>query len=173
MAFGYATPIGLDDLQSGMLLTIELQDGERVVCLVHDTEHDRFFVVLWSSREGEVPRAVDVIDPRRSVGRINGRLEIEPDGPADAFLPPQKPGATKGFIIGKDGRLGVAVDVDHWGKLVRTFVDLETGNAMKPSGAVAILDNPRLFIAQDGRRDRFPLLEPHAVSGVGARGAVS
>lgn len=157
-ALGFAKPISIDSIAPGMLLSSSGDDGERIIGISFATEHDTGLVVVWSNRDGDVPRAQD-LDARFSYGLIEGVLEIEPEDIQDAFVAPVKlSGADTGLILTAEGGVGAAILVSPFGRPTRAYIDLSTGKPAGRSDGIALLPFYRLWVRQDGRKDRWPLV---------------
>ena len=139
-AFGYAKALSQSDAESGMLVSARI-DGQHIIGVVHDSEYDRYIVVVWSSGDMIVPSAVDISDARDTLGGIDGQLQFEAD-PSDYFLPPVKVGVSPSFVIDKEGRIGASVDVPYFEKVARSFIDLETGKAWTGRSGVVAMPDP-------------------------------
>lgn len=157
-AYGFAYPVTLGDIKTGDLLVVALGDGERVVGVSFKTEHDSGIAVLWSNRDTEVPRAEDR-DARWVYARIDGELVVEPVDVQDAFQVPLKVSANTGLMVTSDGRVGVSMDVDNFGTAARAHLDLSTGERLERSSATGMISDYKLFVQQEGRKDRWPLVD--------------
>lgn len=155
-AFGYAKALSQSDVEAGMLVSARV-DGQHLIGVIYDSEHDRHIVVVWSSGDMIIPSAVDITDAHDTLGGIDGQLQFEAD-PSGYFLPPVKVGSSPGFVIDKEGRIGASVDVPYFEKVARSFIDLGTGKAWAGRSGVVAMPDPDVYIAQDGRKERFKLL---------------
>lgn len=157
-AFGFAKPIKIDDIGPGMLIAATSADGERMIGVGYHGDYDAGLVVVWSSRDTDIPRVED-LDARFVYASIDGALEVEPEDVQDAFSVLPKLKSETGLTLNAEGRIGAAVAVDQFGTLTRDHVDLETGKSMERSAGTGLLSGYRMFIRQEGRKDRWPLIE--------------
>lgn len=113
--------------------------------------------VFASTGEPHPPYTVELSDVHESLGALNGVLEIEPAPGAPAFPNLDRRSGLTGFFLNGSGLVGVAVDEATWGRTRRLFLSLDTGLPFTGGGSVASLSSPKLFVRQEGRRDRFEL----------------
>lgn len=157
-AFGFAYFIKYDDVQPGMLLTGRTKSGDQFFGLAIQAEREIIVGVFWTTQNIAVPYEIELSDILQTLAQVDGVLEVEPSELARPFAPPERQASQEGIYIGADGSVGLATSFEDWpGRQRRRYVRFEDGLADTNSGTISFPIEPRLFIAQAGRKQRFEI----------------
>lgn len=158
--YGFATPLPFNKLDKGMLVLATPSTGQKYFGVVTKINHD-FVLIVLSASDGDIHEAIDLGYAVDNLWQINGSLELEPQG--KPFIGNVRRTEKPGYVINSDGVIACQfVHRNGVGRHQLFAVDLNTGEHVERADKVAGIDGAKLFIRQDGRKDRFewPALTP-------------
>jgi|GEM_PF-5478979 len=158
--FGLATPVSFNKLEKGALVLAAPHTGQRFFGVVSKVNHDHVLVVL-SASDNDIHAAIDLGNVVDDLWLIPGTLEIEPT--SDPFMNHSKRTTVPSYIINSDGNIGSQfLYRNEVGQHQMFAVDLNTGEHLDRADKVAAFQGAKLYIRQEGRKERFewPSLTP-------------
>ena len=151
-AFGFVRPLPFNNIQKGMLVLAAPATSQRYFGVVTQIRDYMSLVVLAAS-DNDTPSAVDLGHMVSDIWQVPGTLEIEPgDAP---FSPPHKLMSSAGYAITSEGQIAAKFLHNSGGETLNLLINLADGEHIGKAEGIAFFANPKFFIRQEGRKERF------------------
>ena len=151
-AFGFVRPLQFNKIKKGMLVLAAPADGQRYFGVTTDIRDDKNLVILLAS-DGDAPAAIDLGYMVDDLWEIPGVLEVEPtDAP---FSPLKRRMSSSGYAMTSDGNIAAKFLHNSGGRTLDLLINLSDGQHMERADSIAFFTDPKFFIRQEGRKERF------------------